>query len=72
MDRGELVALRDAASRRDPGPSMANGDILQATAEDELDLDPVWSRRFKRYAELQTKWGQETVGIFVAPLANAS
>ena len=72
VDRGELPALRDEASRRDPGPSMANGDILLGSEQDDFDLDPVWERRFKRYAELQTKWSRETVGVFVAPLAPAS
>jgi hypothetical protein len=74
LEKGELPTLRRQRSTEhvDPEPLLASREFLVMVREDLLLLDNEWERRSRRYADLQFRWDNETVAIFIGPVAAAS
>jgi hypothetical protein len=65
IDREEVLAAREfpfGEHRR---------DLVAMVREDLLDIDPAWTDRLERYAELQEAWDTETVGVYLQPIEAA-
>lgn len=76
LDPTASAAIDDlrAASGSDLGPGtdppelFASRQLVRHIESGVLDLDPVWAPRFERYAQLQRRWDDHTVAIFLAPI----
>ena len=52
----------------DPAPLIASRELAALARVGLLDLSEPWSGRFERYAELQRRFDNETVALFLRPL----
>jgi hypothetical protein len=67
LQRGELPELR-SASPVDPDAVFQSRVLVRLVRDDLIVLDPNWTARFNRYAELQTRFDNETLALFLRPL----
>jgi hypothetical protein len=69
---GALPTLA-ASSEQTPDAAalMATRELDVMIRDRYLALDDVWAHPFRRYAELQHEWDQQTVALFVRPISNA-
>jgi hypothetical protein len=76
LHRGQLPGLTRLASHLGPGvdptPLFPSRDLLTLIQHHDLTLDPTWSHRFQRYADLQHQWDRATVALFLAPIDTAA
>jgi hypothetical protein len=74
--RGEEVLrrlhpeVRRQSSGEDPDPEVLfeSRGLIPLAEADLLVLDDEWARRFDRYADLQARWDEETVALFLGPV----
>jgi hypothetical protein len=51
---------------------LASREVLFMVQEDLLVLDEIWAPRFERYAQLQDRFDEQTVALFLGPVDGAS
>jgi hypothetical protein len=69
LERGALPNLAHVqGSGVDPSVLFTSRELDVMIRDHLLVLDDVWSKRFERYADLQHRWDQQTVALFVAPI----
>lgn len=68
---GDLPTLAEqsAADIPEAEPLFESRELVSMVRDDLLDLAPPWAGRFARYAHLQTRWDDETIALFLEPLA---
>ena len=76
LARGQLPAVRKLGANLGPGldpePLFSSRDVVTLVRNRDLVLDPSWSQRFGRYAELQRDWDRATVALFLAPIPSSA
>jgi hypothetical protein len=70
LANGQLPALGDPSGNSpiDPDRLFSSGELVVMVMNDQLVLKDPWTRRFQRYAELQSNADNHTVALFIAPL----
>jgi len=66
----KLVEVREQGA--DPQALLDSRELDMMVKERYLDVDGVWARRLRLYADLQHRWDLETVALFVTPLDASS
>jgi hypothetical protein len=56
----------------DPEVLFESRALVTLAEADLLALDDEWARRFHRYADLQDRWDEETVALFLGPVDNGA
>jgi hypothetical protein len=69
LQRGDLPKLAEIQAQGADAQALFDSRELDVMIRArDLALDAAWARRLERYADLQQRADQETVGLFVAPL----
>ena len=71
--RGDLPRLAEVQGQgADPQVLLDSRELDVMIQQHLLDVHGAWARRFDRYADLQHRWDQETVALFVRPLGSSA
>jgi hypothetical protein len=49
---------------------LASGDLTAALRQGLLQLDRSWAKRFERFVQLESRWDNHTVSLFLAPVGS--
>jgi hypothetical protein len=65
---GAIFFAATAGAVTDPESVVANGQLPIMVRERLVVVDPEWRSRFNRYVQLQDRWTDDTVALFLAPI----
>ena len=66
------LAAQRAAGAFDAEELVRAREVVDMVGRRLIDLDPEARDAFERYAELQTRWDDGTVGLFIGPIAGSA
>jgi hypothetical protein len=68
LERPDHEISRNLVAEQNVSGLEAFGGLRFLIENDLMEVDPDWQDRFDRYAELENRWNQRTLGLFLAPL----
>ena len=67
-----VLEAQEAAGVFDPEALVRSGEVRDMVEQELIDIAPADRAAFREYAALQRTWDDQTVGIFVRPLATSA